>query len=144
MENDMENYMNNFSESVLEEFLIEITNKNGTKRCAEESYKILDNQNHSELLKFIIASKFLHSKKLIPQHIKDFEEDMINLFINIYKTNQNILPIQFLRIFESEENNITEKVKKSIKLNYAIYQFVSVFNTIDEFESNYPEITKEL
>ena len=98
----MEDFINDLSENILEEFLIEITKKNGTKRCAEESFRLLENKHHSELLKFIIASKFLHSKKLIPEHIKDFEQDIINLFINIYKTNENILPIQFLRIFESE------------------------------------------
>jgi hypothetical protein len=54
-------------DKMLLDFLLEISKINGSKRCAEESIKVMDNFADSQLLLSIILMQSLKGQNLIPE-----------------------------------------------------------------------------
>ncbi len=132
-------------DKMLLDFLLEITKNNGTKRCAEESIKIMDNFPDSQLLLSIILVQSLRGQKLIPEHVLDFEIQIISALSTIFTTCEVAdIPIPLREIFEGTDEEVIEKVNKSRKINFAIQQFVNGYYQYDLFENKYPEINKML
>lgn len=132
-------------DKMLLDFLLEITKNNGTKRCAEESIKIMDNFPDSQLLLSIILVQSLRGQKLIPEYVLDFETQIISALSTIFTTCEVAdIPIPLREIFEGTDEEVIEKVNKSRKINYAIQQFVNGYYQYDLFENKYPEINKML
>lgn len=132
-------------DKMLLDFLLEITKNNGTKRCAEESIKIMDNFPDSQLLLSIILVQSLRGQKLIPEHVLDFEIQIISALSTIFTTCELAeIPIPLREIFDGTDEEVIEKVNKSRKINFAIQQFVNGYYQYDLFENKYPEINKML
>ncbi len=132
-------------DKILEEFLINISKTNGTKRCAEESFKIMDDFADAQLVISIIMINSMTQQGMIPEHITDFEIQIISALATMFSTaDKEDIPIQLQGIFEGTDDEIIEKVGKSRKLYFAVQQFVSAYYHYDLFESKYPEISKML
>jgi hypothetical protein len=132
-------------DKILEEFLINISKTNGSKRCAEESFKIMDNFADSQLIISIIMINSMEKQGMIPEHVTDFERQIISALSTMFSiAEKEDVPIQLQGIFEGTDEEIIEKVKSSRKLYFAVQQFVSAYYTYDFFESKYPEISKAL
>ena len=132
-------------DKILEEFLIEISKINGSKRCAEESFKIMDNFSDSQLIISILMINSMKQQGMIPAHITDFETQILSAIATMFSTaDKEDIPIQLQGIFQGSEEEIIEKVGKSRKLYFAVQQFVSAYYHFDLFESKYPEISKML
>lgn len=130
-------------DKILEEFLINISKKNGSKRCAEESFKIMDNFSDSQLIISIIMINSMGKQGMIPEHVTDFERQIVSALSTMFSiAEKEDVPIQLQTIFEGTDEEIIEKVKSSRKLCFAVQQFVSAYYTYDLFESKYPEISK--
>lgn len=133
------------SDRLLEQFLIEITEKNGTKRCAEECYKILEDSMDSNYVTTIMLTNSLYNNNSIPKHVLKFESEILSALTTIFSSiDKKQIPIQFYDLFEGSEEEIIEKTKNNKKLNFAIQRFVSSYFIHDFFESKYPEISKYL
>ena len=132
-------------DKILEEFLIHVSKTNGTKRCAEESFKIMDNFADSQLIISIIMINSMGKQGMIPEHVTDFERQIVSALSTMFSiAEKEDVPIQLQGIFEGSDEEIIEKVRGSRKLNFAVQQFVSAYYTYDLFESKYPEISKSL
>jgi hypothetical protein len=132
-------------DKILEEFLIEVSKINGSKRCAEESFKIMDNFSDSQLIISILMINAMRQQGNIPAHITDFERQIISALTTMFScADKEDIPIQLQGIFDGTDDEILKKVVKSNKLNYAVQQFVSAYYFFDLFESKYPEISKML
>lgn len=132
-------------DKILEEFLIEISKKNGSKRCAEESFKIMDNFADAQLVISTIIIKSMIEQNMIPDHTINFEIQITSALATIFSTaDKEDIPIQLQGIFSGSDEEIIEKVRNSRKLEFAIKQFVSAYYQYDFFESKYPEISKML
>ena len=127
------------------EFLLEISKNNGTKRCAEESIKLMDNFADSQFLLSIILMLSLRNQNLIPNHVIDFERQIVSALSTIFTTCEvEDIPIPLREIFEGTDEQVVEKVGKSRKMSFAIQQFVNSYYQYDLFENKYPEINKTL
>ena len=132
-------------DKILEEFLIQVSKKNGSKRCAEESFKIMDNFSDSQLIISILMINSMKQQGMIPAHITDFERQIISALTTIFSSaDKEDVPIQLQGIFHGTEDEIVKKVMRSNKINYAVQSFVSAYYHFDLFESKYPEISKML
>jgi hypothetical protein len=132
-------------DKILEEFLINISKTNGTKRCAEESFKIMDNFADAQLVISIIMINSMMQQGMIPNHITDFETKIVSALATMFSTaDKEDIPIQLQGIFDGTDDEIIEKVRSSRKLYFAVQQFVSAYYHYDLFESKYPEISKML
>lgn len=130
-------------DKILEEFLIDISKKNGTKRCAEESFKIMDNFPDAQLFISIIMINSMKQQGIIPEHVTDFERQIISALATVFSdAEKEYIPIQLQEIFQGTEEELIEKVKNSKKLHFAVGQFVNAYYQYDLFESKYPEISK--
>jgi hypothetical protein len=130
-------------DKILEEFLIQISKSNGTKRCAEESFKIMDNFPDAQLVISIIMINSMRQQGMIPEHVTDFERQIISALATIFSdAEKEHIPIQLQGIFQGTEEEVIEKVRGSKKLRFAVEQFVSAYYQYDLFESKYPEISK--
>ncbi len=132
-------------DKILEEFLIQVSKKNGSKRCAEESFKIMDNFSDSQLIISILMISSMKQQGMIPAHITDFERQIISALTTMFScADKEDIPIQLQGIFHGTEDEIVKKVMRSNKINFAVQQFVSAYYHFDLFESKYPEISKML
>lgn len=132
-------------DKILEEFLINVSKTNGSKRCAEESFKIMDNFVDAQLVISIIMVNSMKQQNMIPEHVTNFERQIISALATVFsESEKEHIPIQLQGIFEGSDDEIVEKVKNSGKLLFAVQQFVSAYFQYDYFESRYPEISKML
>jgi hypothetical protein len=130
---------------LLEQFLVEITEKNGSKRCAEECYKILEDPMDSDYVVTTLLTNSLYKNNSIPQHVLKFESEILSGLTSIFSTiDKKYIPIQFVDLFEGTQQEIIEKTRNDKKFNIAIQRFVSSYFIHDFFESKYPEISKIL
>jgi hypothetical protein len=130
-------------DKILEEFLINISKTNGTKRCAEESFKIMDNFADAQLVISIIIINSMRQQGIIPKHVTNFERQIISALATVFSdAEKEYVPIQLQEIFQGTEEELIEKVKNSKKFNFAVGQFVNAYYQYDLFESKYPEISK--
>lgn len=132
-------------DKMLLDFLLEVSKNNGTKRCAEESIKVMDNFPDSQLLLSIILMQSLKVQNLIPEYVLDFERQIISAITTIFTTcDVEDIPIPLREMFEGTDDEVIEKVGKSHKMYFAIQQFVNAYYQYDLFENKYPEINKML
>ena len=130
---------------MLTDFLVDVSKRNGTKECAEECYKIMDDFNDSQLIISIIISESIRESKQVPKEISDFEIQIMSALSTIFQTvDKGDVPSQFKDLFFGTEDEVTDKVATNKKLQYAIRNFVSSFYHFNHFENKYPEITKML
>lgn len=132
-------------DKMLLDFLLEVSKNNGTKRCAEESIKVMDNFVDSQFLLSIVFMLSLKGQNLIPQHVLDFERQTISALSTMF-TNCDVedIPIPLREMFEGTDEEVIEKVGNSRKIYFAIQQFVNAYYQYDLFENKYPEINKML
>jgi hypothetical protein len=132
-------------DEVLLEFLLDISKRNGSKRCAEESIKIMDEFLDSQLLLSIIIAKSLKLQNLIPPHVIDFEVSVLSAMSATFTTcEKDEIPLPLQELFEGSDDEIINKVRNSRKISFAITQFVNAYYQYDLFENKYPEINKSL
>jgi hypothetical protein len=132
-------------DKILENFLIEATKENGSKACAEESYKILENFQDSQLILGIILSEIMRDKKQISKKIIDFEVRILSAITTIFsECDKSDIPLEFGNLFSGTEQEILDKVSVNAKIIFAVQAFVTAFYNFREFERKYPEITKML
>jgi hypothetical protein len=134
-------------DKLLEDFLIEITRENGSKRCAEESCEILESNLDCQLVIETILKNSFKINGMIPNHIKVFEASLLAALITVFSCCEiKDIPKPLHVFFEDtkNENDIFERVKNSKKLRYAISHFVDAYFHYDYFENKYPEISKKL
>jgi hypothetical protein len=132
-------------DKILEEFLIQVSKKNGSKRCAEESFKIMDNFSDSQLIISFLMINSMKQQGMIPTHITDFERQIISALTTMFSSaDKEDIPIQLQGVFDGTEDEIVKNVMRSNKINFAVQQFVSAYYHFDLFESKYPEISKML
>jgi hypothetical protein len=130
---------------VLTDFLVNASKKNGTKECAEESYKIMEDFNDSQLVISIIISESMRESKQFPEDIRRFEVQIMSALATLFSTcDKSDVPQQFKDLFFGTEDEVTDKVSRDKKLQFAIRNFVSSFYHFNHFENKYPEITKML
>jgi hypothetical protein len=130
---------------ILEEFLVQASKANGTKRCAEESFKIMNSFVDSQLVISILITNSMRQQGLIPKHVIDFEVNVISALTTIFSdAEKEYVPIQLQGLFQGNVEEMIEKVKSSKKFNFAVQQFVNAYYQYDLFESKYPEINKAL
>ena len=134
-------------DKLLEDFLIQVTNKNGSKRCAEESYKILEDPLDCQLVISVLFKIAFDSNGLTPKHIEEFEAGILSALTTIMCCcDAKDIPKPLTPFFEDAKNDeeIFERVRNSRKLMFAVSQFAITFMQYDYFESKYPEISKSL
>ena len=132
-------------DTILEEFLVNVSKKNGGKRCAEEAYKIMDSYSDSQLVITLIIINSMKQQNLIPEHIMDFEVRIASALATMFSTcDKEDVPIQLQGLFDGSEDEIIENFSQNKKLCFAIQQFVSAYYNYDLFEAKYPEISKSL
>lgn len=130
-------------DKILEDFLVDISKTNGSKRCAEESFKIMNNFSDSNLLISVIMTNSMRQQGVIPEHVTDFERQILSALTTMFSLAENEdVPIQLQNLFEGNDDEILEKVRGSKKLFYAVQHFVGAYYHFDLFESKYPEISK--
>jgi hypothetical protein len=133
------------SDRLLEQFLIEVSERNGSKRCAEECYKVLEDPNDSDYLISLIVSDSLYKNNSIPEHVLKFESQILSALTTIFTIiDKKEIPIQLSELFEGSEEEIIQKIRKNKKINLAVQRFVGYYFIHDFFESKYPEISKIL
>lgn len=130
---------------ILEDFLLDASRRNGTKECAEESYRLMEDMSDSQLVISIIISESLKKAGNIPEDIGVFETNILSALATMYTTcDKSEVPFQFKNLFFGTEDEIVNKVGKNKQLNFAVRNFVIAFYHFESFESKYPEITKML
>jgi hypothetical protein len=126
---------------LLEDFLLNASKSNGTKECAEESYRLMENEADSQL----IISESLRRARKVPKDFAVFETNILSAIASMYTTcDKTDIPFQFKDLFFGTEEEIVNKVGKDKKLNFAVKNFVMSFYHFEDFETKYPEITKML
>jgi hypothetical protein len=130
-------------DKILEEFLVQASKINQTKRCAEESFKIMDNSADSQFVISTIIINSIRQQGMFPEYVTDFERQVISALATVFSdAEKEHIPIQLQGIFQGTEEQIIENVRNSKKLHFAIAQFVHAYYEYDLFESKYPEISK--
>jgi len=132
-------------DKIITEFLVQATKENGTKRCAEESLKIMEDFNDSQMVISILLVNSMLQQGMIPEHVTDFETRIISALSTMFTTcDDSEIPIQLQDLFEGTDEEVIDRVSKSRKMHFAIQQFVSAYYTYEIFENKYPEISKML
>jgi hypothetical protein len=130
---------------MLLEFLLEVSKRNGGKRCAEESIKIMDEFLDSQLLLSIIFSNSLRSQNLMPEHVIEFQISVLSALSCVFTScEKEDIPIPLQELFEGTEEEVTDKIQNNRKILFAVEQFVNAYYQYDLFENKYPEINKAL
>jgi hypothetical protein len=130
---------------LLEDFLLNASKSNGTKECAEESYKLLENEADSQLVISLIISESLRRARKVPKEVAVFETNILSALATMYTTcDKTDIPFQFKDLFSGTDDDIINKVGKDKRLNFAVKNFVMAFYHFEDFERKYPEITKML
>jgi hypothetical protein len=130
---------------LLEDFLLDASKKNGAKECAEESYRLMENEADSQLVISLVVSESFRRAGKIPKDFAVFETNILSAIATMYTTcDKTDIPFQFKDLFFGTEEEIVNKVGKDKKLNFAIKHFVMAFYHFEDFETKYPEITKML
>jgi hypothetical protein len=130
---------------ILTDFLIDITKKNGTKECAEESYKIMEDFNDSQLIVSIIINDSINHSGQKPQEISNFESAILSALATVYSTSDKAdVPPQFKDLFLGTDDEVIQKVMRNRKIQFAVQNFTSSFFHFSHFETQYPEISKML
>jgi hypothetical protein len=105
----------------------------------------MDDFADSQLLLSIILMQSLRNQNLIPDHVLDFERQVISAITTIFTTcDVEDIPIPLREMFEGTDDEVIEKVGNSRKMYFAIQQFVNAYYQYDLFENKYPEINKML
>ena len=105
----------------------------------------MDNFADSQFLLSIILMLSLRNQNLIPNHVIDFERQVVSALSTIFTTCEvEDIPIPLREMFEGTDEQVVEKVGKSRKMSFAIQQFVNSYYQYDLFENKYPEINKTL
>lgn len=132
-------------DKILTEFLVQATKDNGSSRCAEESLKIMDNFNDSQMVISIILVNSMMQQGMIPEHVTNFETQIVSALSTMFSTcDKSEIPIQLQDLYEGDEDEIVERVSRSRKMFFAVQQFVNAYYHYDLFENKYPEISKML
>jgi hypothetical protein len=134
-------------DKMLEDFLVDLTKSNDSRRCAQESLDILQNHFDRQLLLSVIVRKMLESQSEIPKHILDFEIGMLSALTAVFCTCEiEDIPKPLHKFLKDAKNDdeVFERVKDSEKLKYAVSSFIGAYMQFDYFESKYPEINKAL
>lgn len=132
-------------DKILTEFLVQATKENGTKRCAEESLKIMDDFNDSQILVSILLINSMMQQNMIPEHVIDFEIKIISALSTMFTTcDKSEIPTQLKDLFEGTEDEIIDRISRSRKMRFAIQQFVNAYYQYEIFENKYPQISKIL
>lgn len=132
-------------DELLTDFLVNIAKDNGSKRCAEESLKIMDEFNDSQLVISFIITDSMREQGLIPEHVNIFEAQIVSALSTMFTTcDKSDVPIPLQELFEGSDEEVIERVGSNRKMFFAIQQFVNAYYTYDMFESKYPEISKML
>lgn len=132
-------------DKILENFLIQATKENGSKACAEESHKILENFEDSQLILGIIVSEMMRDNKQISKKVIDFELNILSAIATIFsECNKSDVPLEFGNLFTGTKKEILDKVSVNAKIIFAVQAFVNAFYTFGYFKRKYPEITKML
>jgi hypothetical protein len=132
-------------DSILTDFLVDVCKKIGTKECAEESYKIMDDFNDSQLVISIIITKSIKKSGIVPEEVTDFEVNILSALATMFSTcDESDVPPQFKDLFFGTEQEVSEKIAMNKKLLFSVQAFVSAFYHFTDFEKKYPEITKTL
>lgn len=130
---------------IITEFLVQATKENGSKRCAEESLKIMEDFNDSQMVISVLLVNSMIQQGMIPEHIIEFEVKIKSALSAFFATcDKSEIPIQFQDFFEGSDEDIIDKVSKSRKMHFAIQQFVNAYYHYEIFEGKYPEISKAL
>lgn len=130
---------------MLTDFLVDFCKKNGTKECAEEAYKIMEDFQDSQLLITFLLNASIRGGGQIPEDIADFETKIISALATIFNScDKEDVPNQFGDLFFGSEEEVMDKIIYDKKIKYATQQFVTAFYTFRDFESRNPEITKML
>jgi hypothetical protein len=132
-------------DEILLDFLLQLVKKNDSKRCAEESIKIMENFPESQFLLSIIVSNSLREKGFIPNQVIEFETQIISALSTIFTTCEaEDVPLPLRDLFEGTDEQVIEKVRRNRKMYFAVQQFVDAYYQYDLFENKYPEINKTL
>lgn len=130
---------------MLTDFLVDFCKKNGTKKCAEEAYKIMEDFQDSQLLITFLLNASIRGGGQIPEEIADFETKIISAFASIFNScEEEDVPKQFGDLFFGSEDDVFDKLIRDKKIKYATQQFVTAFYTFRDFEARNPEISKML
>lgn len=133
------------ADRILEDFLLDASKRLGTKECAQESYRLMENELDSQLVISIIISESLRRARKVPKDVGVFETNILSAIATMYTTcDENEVPFQFKDLFFGTDEEVINKVGKDKKLNFAIKHFVMAFYHFEDFETKYPEITKML
>lgn len=131
---------------ILTDFLVEASKANGTKECAEESYKIMNNLDDSQLVISIIIREIAKQSKHFPKEVTEFEVKIMSALASFFSTfDKPEVPHQFKELFcETTKTDLARNLYTNKKLIFAVQNFVNAFYRFDCFEKKYPEITKML
>jgi hypothetical protein len=130
---------------LLENFLIGASKANGSIECAEESIKIMDRFEDSQLIVSVVITNAMRNAGEVYKDVIDFEVEILSAITTMYSTcTEDEIPVQFGSLFSGTEDEILDKVGRNKKIHFAVRAFVEAFYTFDNFEKQYPEITKML
>lgn len=130
---------------ILENFLVGASKANGTVKCAEESIKIMEKFEDSQLIVSVVITNAMRNAGEISKDVVDFEVEILSAITTMYSTcNEADIPVQFGSLFSGSEDEILDKVGRNKKIHFAVRAFVEAFYTFDKFEKKYPEITNML
>lgn len=130
---------------ILENFLVDASKKNGSVECAKESMRIMDRFDDSQLIVSVIISNSMRGGGQIPQRVVDFEVEILSALTTMFSTcDEEEIPVEFGKLFSGTEEEVLDKVGANKKVHFAVQAFVNAFYTFDNFEKQYPEITKML
>ena len=130
---------------ILENFLIGASKDNGSVECAKESIEIMDRFEDSQLIVSLIVSNSMRKSGQIPERVIDFEVEILSALTTMFNTcDEPKIPVEFGKLFSGTEEEVLDKVGANKKVHFAVQAFVNAFYTFDNFEKQYPEITKML
>lgn len=130
---------------ILENFLIGASKDNGSVECAKESIKIMDRFDDSQLIVSLIISNSMRKSGQIPERVINFEVEILYALTTMFSTcNKPEIPVELEDLFSGTEEEVLDKVGANKKLYFAVQAFVNAFYQFDNFEKQYPEITKML
>ena len=81
----------------------------------------------------------------MPERVIDFEVEILSALTTMFSTcDEEEIPVEFGKLFSGTEEEVLDKVGANKKVHFAVQAFVNAFYTFDNFEKQYPEITKML
>jgi hypothetical protein len=130
---------------LLEDFLIDATKKDGSSKCAEESYRIMRSHDDTQLVLCALITNSMRYSGNIPESITKLEVSILSALTTLFSDCETEeIPDELSDIFSGTQEEIFEKVSLSKKLHYATQAFVSAYLHFDKFEKDYPVISKIL